>query len=89
MLTFSISSNTLYLSHTYRLTEGYSAETSGGIFCMLDKATAKDFQKELYEVYGQQSWIVGDVVKAEGKEPQAKIRKDVEIITIKDSFVQN
>lgn len=48
----------------FKLTSGYSAETSGGIFCMLDKSTVKDFQSELLEKYGQESWVVGEVTKA-------------------------
>jgi hypothetical protein len=52
---------------------------------MLDKSSVKDFQDELFEVYGQKSWIIGDVIKAEGVNPQAKIRKDVDIITVKGS----
>ncbi len=48
----------------FKLTAGYSAETSGGIFCMLDKSTVKDFQSELLEKYGQESWVVGEVTKA-------------------------
>ena len=36
----------------FNLTSGLSAETSGGIFCMLEKSTVKDFQSELLEKYG-------------------------------------
>ena len=48
----------------FKLTTGYSAETSGGIFCMLDKSTVRDFQSELLEKYGQESWVVGEVTRA-------------------------
>ena len=70
----------------FKLLEGYSAETSGGILCMVEKNMAKDFIKESLEVYGQESWIVGEVIKGEKK---AYIRPDREIINIKESFLHN
>lgn len=36
----------------FKLLEGYSAETSGGIFCMISRDKVKDFMKEHKEVYG-------------------------------------
>ena len=45
----------------FKVTGGYSAETSGGILAMLEPAKAHDFIAELREVYGQESWIVGEV----------------------------
>jgi hypothetical protein len=52
---------------------------------MLEKDKVKDFVREHKEVYGQDIWIVGEVVKGARK---AIIRKDYEIINIKDSFLQ-
>jgi len=46
----------------FKLREGYSAETSGGILTMLDPAKAKDFVAECEQDYGQKAWIVGKVV---------------------------
>jgi len=46
----------------FKLTQGYSAETSGGIMTMLEPAKAKDFVAELEQEYGQKSWIIGKVV---------------------------
>jgi len=46
----------------FKLREGYSAETSGGILTMLDPAKAKDFIAECEQDYGQEAWIVGKVV---------------------------
>jgi len=37
----------------FKLLKGSSAETSGGIFCMIEKEKANDFIKESLEVYGQ------------------------------------
>ena len=68
----------------FRLVEGYSAETSGGIFCMIEKDKVKDFVREHKEVYGQDVWIVGEVVKGTRK---AIIRPDAEVISIKNSFL--
>lgn len=53
---------------------------------MLDKSKVKDFMKEHKEVYGQDCWEVGQVVKGTKK---AMIREDVEIISIKESFIHN
>lgn len=40
--------------------------------------------------YGQEVWIVGEVRKAaDPKVPLAKIREDVEIVRIRDSFLKN
>lgn len=63
----------------YKLPQGYSAETSGGLFIMLDKTKYKDFMKELREEYGQDSWEVGYVTKGIKK---AIIKENVDIINI-------
>ena len=36
----------------FKVREGYSAETSGGIFAMVDAMKAEDFVKECYQEYG-------------------------------------
>ena len=36
----------------FRLIAGYSAETSGGILCMIDPSKVEDFVREHREVYG-------------------------------------
>ena len=36
----------------FGLMRGYSAETSGGLFVLLDKNNANDFRSELLEKYG-------------------------------------
>jgi selenide,water dikinase len=72
----------------FKLTEGYSAETSGGIFCMIEPSKVKDFVRDHKEVYGQDVWVVGEAVKAQDKEkPKAVVRPDHEIIHIKESFL--
>lgn len=48
----------------FRLLEGYSAETSGGLFVILPAATALDYIQELQEIDNRPAWIVGRVVAA-------------------------
>jgi selenide, water dikinase len=57
----------------FRVTEGFSAETSGGILCMVDKQNAGDFVAEHMERFGQETWIVGEVTKGNR---MAQIRND-------------
>ena len=51
---------------------------------MIEKDKVKDFVREHKEVYGQDVWIVGEVVKGTRK---AIIRPDAEVISIKNSFL--
>lgn len=53
---------------------------------MLDKAMAQDFLRESLEVYKQDSWIVGEVVKGSRK---ARIVDDFKVLSIKDSFLKD
>lgn len=52
---------------------------------MLKKDKANDFMKEFKEKYGQTVWEVGEVVKGSKK---AILRDDINIIHIKDSFIE-
>ena len=45
----------------FKLTEGYSAETSGGLMLFIDPKAAPEFQAEL-KTLGQDSWTIGQVV---------------------------
>lgn len=47
----------------FRLTEGYSAETSGGLLVAIAADKAEAFCKEMEEKDGVPAWIVGRVVK--------------------------
>ncbi|KEG10970.1 putative selenophosphate synthetase [Trypanosoma grayi] len=50
------------MSDKYRLFEGYSAETSGGLLVAFSaRETAERFMKELGEADGEPAWIVGKV----------------------------
>ncbi len=68
----------------FKVTQGYSAETSGGIMTMVDASVASDFMSELEQEHGQKSWIIGKVVKGT---KLAKIREDVDVIEVNDSFI--
>jgi len=68
----------------FKVTQGFSAETSGGILTMLEARKTKDFMSELEQEYGQKSWIVGSVVAGSRK---ARISADAEVVPVKDSFM--
>ncbi len=68
--------------HDFKVKEGFSAETSGGIFTMIAAEKANDFMKESLEKYGQTTWQIGKVIKGNRN---AKINKDVEVISVRES----
>ena len=47
----------------FKLLDGFSAETSGGLLIMVPPSKADDFQKELLESYGQKCWVIGEVTE--------------------------
>lgn len=51
----------------FRLLDGYSAETSGGLLICLPKDKADGFCRELEALDGHPAWIIGDVVDGEKK----------------------
>jgi len=68
--------------------QGFAAETSGGIFCMIEPSKVRDFVNEHKERFGQEVWVVGEVAKsATPQTPQAIIRHDAQVIPIRDSFL--
>ncbi|KAL3823263.1 hypothetical protein ACHAXA_003411 [Cyclostephanos tholiformis] len=64
----------------FRLLKGYSAETSGGLMICMSEADAVSYMRELEELDGEQSWIIGKIV-ADTKR-KARIVEDVEIIEV-------
>ncbi|ORC90339.1 putative selenophosphate synthetase [Trypanosoma theileri] len=74
------------MSDKYRLFEGYSAETSGGLLVAFgDRVTAEKYIKELIEADGELAWIVGNVVLREDQSPsssRAMLREGYEIIEV-------
>jgi len=49
----------------FRLLDGFSAETSGGLLIMIPASNADAYRRELKERFGQNSWIVGEVIGGE------------------------
>mmetsp|Transcript_15595 Transcript_15595/g.11352 ORF Transcript_15595/g.11352 Transcript_15595/m.11352 type:complete len:81 (-) Transcript_15595:123-365(-) len=70
----------------FKLLDGFSAETSGGLFILLKRSQARDFIQEAYEKYGQTVWEIGEVTKGSRK---VHFRKDMKIHTIKESFLRD
>ncbi|KPA81634.1 putative selenophosphate synthetase [Leptomonas pyrrhocoris] len=71
----------------YRLFEGYSAETSGGLLVALPNlAVAEAFQKELHDVDGGcPAWIVGHVEERAATAPDgvyARLKDGYEIVEV-------
>jgi selenide,water dikinase len=64
----------------FRLTKGYSAETSGGLMICMSEGDAVSYCKELEVLDGAPSWIIGRVVA--DPERKARITEDVEIIEV-------
>eukprot|EP01135_Chromosphaera_perkinsii_P008269 Nk52_evm11s1224 gene=Nk52_evmTU11s1224 len=66
----------------FKLKEGLSSETSGGLLVMLPKKQAGQFVNELYEMDGKmwKSWVVGEVVEA--TERTAKIVPDAKVVDV-------
>lgn len=58
----------------FRLTVGYSAETSGGLLVSLPEDKAEGYMKELEELDGEKSWIIGRVVSDPNR--KARITED-------------
>lgn len=69
----------------FNLKEGFSAETSGGILALIDENKANDFVRESMDSFGQEVWKIGKVIKGD---KNAEIVSDVEVISVKDSFLK-
>ena len=64
----------------FRLLKGYSAETSGGLMICMPEENAAAYCKELEELDGEPSWIIGKVIADD--ERKAKITSDVKILEV-------
>ena len=51
----------------FKLREGLSAETSGGLMIVLDRAVVEQFLIEFKEQEGVDAWVIGEVVQGERK----------------------
>lgn len=50
---------------SFKLMQGYSAETSGGLLMCLSKENAQAYCAEIEQLEGYPAWIIGDVVEGE------------------------
>lgn len=64
----------------FRLIKGYSAETSGGLMICMPENDALEYCKELEELDGEPSWIIGKVVADANR--KARITSDVKILEV-------
>lgn len=64
----------------FKLLEGYSAETSGGLLIAMPAEAANAYIKDLEEVDGWPSWVIGRVETAEVRE--AVIVSDVSVVDV-------
>lgn len=62
----------------FKLAKGYSAETSGGLMCMIKEKDVQNFQSDLKNYFGESSWIIGEVKKSDTS--KATIAENAEII---------
>ncbi len=51
--------------NVFRLLEGTSAETSGGLLMMMPRDKAEQFCREIEELEGQPAWIIGEVIEGQ------------------------
>ena len=63
----------------FKLTQGYSAETSGGLFVIVPQKQVQNFTSELKNEFDQDSWIVGSVTPGTR---QVNLRKDIGIVEV-------
>lgn len=69
-----------HLGGMFQLFQGFSAETSGGLFMTISADGAKGLIDEILQVDGCEAWIIGAVVKGTRT---ASIAKNFEIIDVK------
>jgi selenide,water dikinase len=73
----------------FGLLKGKSAETSGGLLCMVNEKDAYKIQEELKNEYGENSWIVGHVEANDADTPSidlSAIQKKENIIDVNSIF---
>eukprot|EP00826_Nyctotherus_ovalis_P050509 TRINITY_DN6191_c0_g1_i18.p1 TRINITY_DN6191_c0_g1~~TRINITY_DN6191_c0_g1_i18.p1 ORF type:complete len:342 (-),score=96.92 TRINITY_DN6191_c0_g1_i18:106-1131(-) len=63
----------------YKLTEGFAAETSGGILMIVPSESVDQLLKDFKQMESKEAWIVGEVMKGEKK---AYIEKDFKTIEV-------
>lgn len=69
------------LGSMFKLLQGRSAETSGGLMVVLPAENAEAFIKEFKELDGNDAWLIGRVVDGNGSKT-ASIAEDVTVISV-------
>ena len=64
----------------FRLMVGYSAETSGGLMISMPADKAEGYIKELKELDGCDSWVIGNVIADPNR--KARIVDDLKILEV-------
>ncbi|KAH9116670.1 hypothetical protein LEN26_000431 [Aphanomyces euteiches] len=66
-------------NNNWRLPQGFSSETSGGLLVCISPENAEAYMRDLFELDGQPAWIVGRVVEGSNK---ARLTEDVQYVEI-------
>lgn len=67
------------IARDFRLTEGYAAETSGGLLVILKKEVVQNYLDDFEKTMNQKAWVIGEVVEGDNK---AYIVPDFETIEV-------
>lgn len=70
----------------FKLREGFSAETSGGLVVCLPRDKAEAFCQEIEEIDGVPAWIIGDVSAGDRN---AEIVSDVKVINVDNGRIKS
>jgi len=66
----------------FKLAQGFSAETSGGLLIALAENEARKFCEEIYELDKMPAFIIGRVVAATGEKNDANLTDNVKFIEV-------
>lgn len=69
-----------HIGSRYRLLQGLSAETSGGLLVCLSEENAQKFVQEIQEIDGRPAWIIGKVVRNETEDANTAILNNPTIL---------
>ena len=69
----------------FKLLDGFSAETSGGLMILIPEANSQAYMEELRQKYGQQSWKIGQV--NEGSRKVIFETSSMEVIEVSEPLV--
>lgn len=70
----------------FKLREGFSAETSGGLVVILPKEKVEQFCKEIEEIDGVPAWIIGEVMPGDHT---VEISDDMKVIAVDNTSISS